>query len=119
MKEANKMTECKYDVWTRPSVELSDDYDAVMKMTKLEGMVFANPAAVGDTVCVLLDESYGKAGPKLRPDAQLTLGVVERIQQFPAFNGRNATTRLVLERRIADEERFQRFVETYGSRRQI
>lgn len=108
------MTGCKYNVWTKPSIELANEHGARMEWAKLEDMVFANPAAVGDTVGVLLDESYGKAGLNLLPEAHLNLGVVERIQQFPAFNGREATTRLILERRVADEERFQKFVETYS-----
>ncbi|MFA5888251.1 MAG: hypothetical protein WC852_06085 [Candidatus Nanoarchaeia archaeon] len=102
------MTEYKYDVWTKPSVAIADEHDARMEWAKLEGMVFANPAAVGDIVCLAYDT-----------EKPLWLGTVEAIKQFPAFNGRNATTRLVLERRVADEDRFQKFVETYGSRRQI
>ncbi len=110
------MTQYVYSVWTKPSVELSEDSNAPMKWNELESMVFANPVGTGDTIRVFLDISYGIPGHNLLPDARLYLGKVMEVQQHAAFDGSNASTRLLLERDRADD-RFEKFVEKYHAQR--
>ncbi len=110
------MTKYEYDVWTKPTVKLSEDTDAPMEWSELEGMVFATPVQKGDEITVLLDESYGLPNNNRLPNAPLSLGVVSAIRHYAAFDGHDARTRLALDREIADD-RFEKFVKKYLDQR--